>query len=130
MEAIREATQDVRVEATRPAIVVLRVGGERPTGASGNEVREQFRKSGAVLYVISTVGAQRPPPPQARGTDPVSVQIGQLRDDELADSASNLAQVLGDGARNQEAVMTRSVSTTLVPALERVAERALASVRD
>ncbi|MBI3264091.1 MAG: hypothetical protein HYZ58_13210, partial [Acidobacteria bacterium] len=35
--------------------------------------------------------------PQATGTDAVSVQTGQLRDQELADSAFNLARVLGDG---------------------------------
>lgn len=125
MEAIREATQDVRREGRRPVIIVLRVGGERPSELSGNDVREQLRKSGAILYAISTRGAQRAAPPQARGTDPISVQQGQLRDDELADAALNLAQVLDDGSRESGGRHDQVLSTTLVPALERVADELL-----
>jgi VWFA-related protein len=125
MEAIHQATQDVWAEAKRPVIVVVRVGGERPTELSGNEVRDALRKSGATLYVISTMGAQRPAPSQARGTDPVSVQIGQLRDDELTDSALNLAQVLSDGAAESGGRHDQVISTTLVPALEQVATELL-----
>src|SRR6185369_5420470 len=58
IEAIEEATKEVQHEARRPAIVVMRLGGEGPTSLNGNDVREQLRKSGAVLYAVSAAGAQ------------------------------------------------------------------------
>lgn len=125
MEAIQEATKEVRREAKRPVIVVMRVGGEATTTLAGEDVREQLRKSGAILYVISTVGAQRPAASQARGTDAVSIQQGQLRDDELTQSAHNLAQVLGDGSKESGGRHDEVVSTTLVPAVQQVAKELL-----
>jgi VWFA-related protein len=125
LEAIQDATKDVRSEDRRPVIVVMRVGGEAATTLAGEDVRAQLRKSGAILYVISTVGAQRGAPPQARGTDPVSIAQGQLRDDELTQSAHNLAQVLGDGSKESGGRHDEVVSTTLVPALQQVASELL-----
>ena len=66
MEAIQEATRSVAGDGRRPVILVLRAGGEAVTTLEGDEVREDLRKSGAVLYVVSTVGAQRPPASSAR----------------------------------------------------------------
>ena len=66
MEAIQEATRSVASDGRRPVILVLRAGGEAVTTLEGDEVREDLRKSGAVLYVVSTVGAQRPPASSAR----------------------------------------------------------------
>ena len=66
MEAIQEATRSVASDGRRPVILVLRAGGEAVTTLEGDEVREDLRKSGAVLYVVSTVGAQRPNAPSAR----------------------------------------------------------------
>jgi VWFA-related protein len=125
MEAIQDATKDVRRETKRPVIVVMRIGGEATSAMTGNDVREQLRKSGAILYVISTLGAQRPAPSQITGTDAVSVQQGQLRDAELADAANNLAQVLGDGSKDSGGRHDEVVSTTLVTSLERVADELL-----
>jgi hypothetical protein len=125
MEAIQDATKGVRVEGKRPVIVVLRVGGENPSDISGNDLREQLRKSGAILYVVSTLGAQRPAPSQARGTDDVSVQQGQLRDSELADAANNLSQVMGDGSKDSGGRNEHILSTTLVPVLEGLADELL-----
>ncbi|PYR63029.1 MAG: hypothetical protein DMF91_04620 [Acidobacteria bacterium] len=125
MEALQDATKDVRRETTRPVIVVMRIGGEATSAITGNDVRGQLRKSGAILYVISTVGAQRPAPSQIRGTDNISVQQGQLRDAELAESASNLALVLGDGSTESGGHHDEVVSTTLVTSLERVADELL-----
>jgi VWFA-related protein len=125
MEAIQDATKDVRRETKRPVIVVMRIGGEATSAITGNDVREQLRKSGAILYVISTLGAQRPAPSQITGTDAVSVQQGQLRDAELADAANNLAQVLGDGSKESGGRHDEVVSTTLVTSLERVADELL-----
>ena len=125
MEAIQDATTDIRREARRPVIVVMRIGGEAATPIAGNEVREQLRKSGAILYAISTAGAQRAAPSQIRGTDDVSVQQGQLHDAEIADGAFNLAQVLGDGSSESGGRHDHVISTSLVPSLEQVANELL-----
>src|SRR3954471_3515317 len=125
MEAIEEATKAVQHEDRRPAIVVLRLGGEGPTTLSGNDVRDQLRKSGAVLYVVSAAGAQGSAPPQARGADAVSVQQGQLRDSELAEGQFALNQVLGDGAKESGGRHDQVVATTHAKAVEQVAEELL-----
>jgi VWFA-related protein len=125
MEAIQDATRQVRREGTRPVIVVMRIGAEAESTLPGNDVREQLRKSGAILYVISTVGSARRAPSQVTGTDAVSIQQGQLRDDEATSAALNLAQVLGDGAKESGGRHDEVVSTTLVPALQQVAKELL-----
>ncbi len=125
LEAIQEATKEVRHEDRRPAIVVLRLGGEGPTTLNGNDVRDQLRNSGAVLYVVSAAGAQGLAPPQARGTDAVSVQQGQLRDQELSDGQFALNQVLGDGAKDSGGRHDQVIATTHAKAVEQVAEELL-----
>lgn len=103
----------------------MRLGGEAATSMSGNEVREQLQKSGAALDVVSSAGAQGAAPPQARGTDAVSVQQGQVRDAELAESAFNLAQVLGDGAKESGGRHEQVIATTHAKALEQLASELL-----
>jgi len=125
MEAIEEATKEVQHENRRPAIVVMRLGGEGPTTLNGNDVRDQLRKSGAVLYVVSAAGAQGSAPPQARGSDSVSVQQGQLRDQELVDGQFALNQVLGDGAKESGGRHDQVIATTHAKAVEQVAEELL-----
>ncbi len=125
LEAIQEATKDVQHEDRRPAIVVLRLGGEGPTTLSGDDVRDSLRKSGAVLYAVSAAGAQGSAPPQARGTDPVSVQQGQLRDQELTEGQFALNQVLGDGAKDSGGRHDQVIATTHAKAVEQVAEELL-----
>jgi hypothetical protein len=78
-----------------------------------------------VLYVVSGAGAQGSAPPQARGTDPVSVQQGQLRDQELSDSQFALNQVLGDGAKDSGGRHDQVVASTHAKAVEQVAEELL-----
>jgi hypothetical protein len=123
LETIQDATKHVRREGTRPVIVVMRVGGEASTTLSGEAVREQLRKSGAILYVISTVGAQRSAPSQAR--QGISAEQAQLRDDEAVESALNLGQVLGDGSRESGGRHDQVLSTTLIPTLEQLADELL-----
>jgi VWFA-related protein len=125
LEAIQDATRDVQHEARRPVIVVVRLGGEAASSITGDDVRQQLRKSGAALYVISAAGAQGAAPPQATGTDAVSVQQGQLRDSELADSSFNLAQVLGDGAKESGGRHDQVIATTHAKALEQLANELL-----
>ena len=123
LETIQDATKHVRREGTRPVIVVVRVGGEASTTLSGKFVLEQLRKSGAILYVISTVGAQRPAPSQAR--QGISTEQAQLRDDEEVESALNLGRVLGDGSRESGGRHDQVLSTTLIPTLEQLADELL-----
>jgi len=123
LETIQDATKHVRREGTRPVIVVVRVGGEASTTLSGRDVREQLRKSGAILYVISTVGAQRSAPSQAR--EGISTQQAQLQDDEVVESALNLGMVLGDGSRESGGRHDQVISTTLIPTLEQLADELL-----
>ena len=66
MEAIQDATKGVVSEGWRPIILVLRVGVEGTTPLDGADVRARLRRSGAVLYVISTASAARRPPSSAR----------------------------------------------------------------
>lgn len=123
LETIQDATRHVRRESTRPVIVVVRVGGEASTTLSGTDVREQLRKSGATLYVISTVGAQRSAPSQARPG--ISAEQAQLHDDETVESAHNLGMVLGDGSRESGGRHDQVISTTLIPTLEQLADELL-----
>lgn len=125
LEAIDEATKEVQHEDRRPAIVVMRLGGEGPTTLNGNDVRDKLRKSGAVLYVVSGAGAQGNAPSQARGTDAVSVQQGQLRDQELTEGQFALNQVLGDGAKDSGGRHDQVVTSTHAKAVEQVAEELL-----
>jgi hypothetical protein len=123
MEAIREAAGTVRSSGRRPAILVLRVGSEATTPLTGKDVREQLQASGALLHVVSTLGAQRPPASSARPG--ISNEQAQMEDADTAGSILNLAQVLGDGARESGGRHDQVVSTTLVPALEHVADELL-----
>jgi hypothetical protein len=124
MEAILDATKGVVSEGRRPVILVLRVGVEGTTPLDGGQVRDRLRRSGAVLYVISTASAARQPPPSARIG--ISAEQAQLHDDEIAASRRNLAEVLNDGARESGGRHDEIVATTSVsPALERIAEELL-----
>jgi hypothetical protein len=123
LETIQDATKHVRREAMRPVIVVVRVGGEALTTLSGRDVRAQLQRSGAILYVVSTVGAQRSAPSQAR--QGLSTEQAQLHDDEAVESELNLGMVLGDGARESGGRHDQVLSTTLIPTLERVADELL-----
>jgi hypothetical protein len=125
MEAIEDATKDVQHEDRRPVIVVMRLGGEAATSLSADDVSEKLRKSGAALYVVSGAGAQGKAPPQATGTDAVSVQQGQFRDAELAEGAFNLAQVLGDGSKESGGRYDQVIATTPARALEQLADELL-----
>jgi VWFA-related protein len=125
IEAIAEVTKDNAHEARRPAIVVMRIGGEAASSVAGTEVKEALRKSGAVLYVVSTLSATTRPASQVQGDDIVSVARGKLADDEVESSALNLALVLGDGAKESGGRHEIVVSTTLVTVMEQIADELL-----
>ena len=123
MEAIQEATKGVASDSRRPVILVLRAGGEAVTPLEGDDVREDLRRSGAVLYVVSTIGAQRPGVSSARTG--ISAEQAQMQDADNANSTLNIQQVLGDGSKESGGRHDQVISTTLVPALERIADELL-----
>jgi hypothetical protein len=125
MDAIQQAIKDVRREGMRPVILVLRIGSEAPSSTSGEEVRDALRKSGATLYAVSPVTANRPAASQARGTDALSKQQGQNADSEFAQSAFNLEQVLGDGVRESGGRHEQVLSATQVKVLRQFADELL-----
>ena len=123
MEAIQESIKGVTVDGRRPVILVLRVGNEGVTPLDGDDVRDQLRRSGAVLYVVSTLGATRAAAPSARTG--ISAEQAQMQDEEVRTSTLNLGLVLGDGSRESGGRHDQVVSTTLIPSLERVADELL-----
>src|SRR5687767_2059730 len=123
LEAIQEATKGVASDGRRPVILALRVGGEAVTTLAGDDVRGDLRRSGAQLYVVSTVGAQRPNAPSARTG--ISSEQAQMQDADNANSTLNVQQVLGDGSKESGGRHDQVISTTLVPAIERIADELL-----
>jgi hypothetical protein len=123
METIQETIKGVTTAGKRPVILVLRVGNEGVTPLDGDQVRDQLRRSGAVMYVVSTLGATRAAAPSARPG--ISSEQAQLQDEEARTSTLNLGQVLGDGSRESGGRHDQVVSTTLIPSLERVADELL-----
>jgi hypothetical protein len=123
MEAIQAAARGVASDGRRPVILVLRAGGEAETTLQGDDVREDLSRSGAVLYVVSTVGAQRPNASSARTG--ISAEQAQMHDADTANSTLNIQQVLGDGSRESGGRHDQVISTTFVPALVRIADELL-----
>ena len=124
MEAIQDATMSVPSETRRPVIVVMRVGGESPSSLAASDVRTQLRNSGAVLYVLSTAGAERgasSSPSPSVATDPRSQQ-SVFDHSDVVESASNLAQVLGEGSKESGGRYEQIVAATMAVSLERLAD--------
>jgi hypothetical protein len=127
IEAIHDAATDVASETTRPIIIVMRVGGEATSSLSGRDVREQLRKSGAALYVLSTPGAERratSSPSPGVATDPRSQQ-SVADQSETRESASNLGQVLGDGSKESGGRYEQIVAAAMATSVERLADELL-----
>ncbi len=128
MEAINDATKNVRAEGKRPVIVAMRIGGESVSSLSPKDVREQLRKSGATLYVISVRGVDKTDT-GAAGAGPNSMtaagQQEQLRDSEQSESAVNLQQVLNDGSKESGGHFEEVVSTTMTATVEKLADELL-----
>lgn len=88
LEGISEAAIELhRLEAPRPVIIALTVGGEEHSTATAHHVLDQLRRSGAILYVFSVANSA------LRST--VAVQ----RPSALLQENLNLQKVLGDGPK-------------------------------
>jgi hypothetical protein len=104
VEAIMDAANEVRREGTRPAIVVMRAGAEAPTSVRVDHLREALRRSGAVLYVVSTASPDT-----------------YLSAWDMSEGGLTLPVVLGDGSRDSGGRQIQVAGTTMVPAMRQIA---------
>jgi hypothetical protein len=123
METIYETAKTIGPEGSRTVILVARVGTEAISPLSGEEVREALRRSGAILHVLSSVGAERAAPSAARPG--ISAEQAQMQDEDNREGAMNLSKVLGDGSKESGGRHDQVISTTLIPSFERLANELL-----
>ncbi|MCC7007410.1 MAG: hypothetical protein IT184_01195 [Acidobacteria bacterium] len=121
VEAILEATKDIDREGYRPAVVIMRNGGEGPTPVRAETVREAIRRTGAVLYAISTTGTQGiqrgnpTTPATAAGVAQAAAQS------EVQEGMLTLGTILGEGSKDSGGYHDQVVATTLIPTMQRLA---------
>jgi hypothetical protein len=88
LEGISEAARELdRLEAVRPVIIALTVGGQEHSTVRSDDVLDQLRKSGAALHVFSVAGSAIRAP----------VTAAAPRD--LLQENMHLQRVLGDGPK-------------------------------
>lgn len=88
LEGISEAARELhKVEAKRPIIIALTVGGEEHSTVNSDFVLDQLRKSGAALYVFSVANSA------LRGT------VAATTPKDLLQENMHLFRVLGDGPK-------------------------------
>lgn len=128
MEAINDATKTVAVPGKRGVILVTRYGGEGTSSLSPKDVRDNLKKSGAILYVLSIKGMDRvtatPPTNGARLGNAVQQQM-DLRNDEVNEGRFNLQLVLGDGSRESGGRHDEIVAISMARSVEAVADELL-----
>lgn len=113
IEAILETAKTVRGSSKRPVILVLRIGNENISTIPGDTVREEVRRSGAILTVLNLgnrTAASQNAAPQTAG---VAGQQARFQDMEQRDAAFALAQVLGDGSRESGGRNEQVIATTM-----------------
>jgi hypothetical protein len=88
LEGISEAARELhKVEAKRPIIIALTVGGEEHSTVNSDFVLNQLRRSGAALYVFSVANSA------LRGT------VAAKTPKDLLQENMHLFRVLGDGPK-------------------------------
>ena len=56
MESLVEVADKIKKEGTRPVIVLMRIGGEPPSGVTAKSVRDRLAKNGVQFYAMSLTG--------------------------------------------------------------------------
>ena len=125
MEAIHEATEHVRRDGRRPAILVLRVGSEAITPLSGKRRCANSCGKAARSCTSCPRSARNVPPASSARAKASPRNRLNCRTPRPPAASLNLGQVLGDGAKDSGGRHDQVVSTTLVPALERMADEFL-----
>lgn len=111
MEGISEAAIELRrLEARRPVIIALTVGGEEHSTAHSDDVLNKLRQSGATLHVFSVA------------TSALRATVTPTRPDALLKENMHLSRVLGDGPKQSggrhEAIVA---ATGVLPGLQHLA---------
>lgn len=126
LEAIRDTAKTIRVPGKRSVILVLRIGSESVSTISGDSVKNELRKSGAILEVVSagvrTSASQSPGGGVGYSS---AVAQAQLADDERRQSEFALAQVMGDGSKESGGRDEQVISTSLIATLDNIANELL-----
>jgi O-acetyl-ADP-ribose deacetylase (regulator of RNase III) len=122
MEAISNAVADLRAPGKHSVLIVLRIGNEEASSMTAASVREELRKSGATMYVVSRTGASKAPPTYA-GVNTMTAEAAQrqMDDTELRDTALQLNLVLGDGSQDSGGYQVETALTSAVPTLQQLA---------
>jgi hypothetical protein len=101
LEGISEAALELhKVEAKRPIIIALTVGGEEHSTVNSDFVLNQLRKSGAALYVFSVANSALRP-----------TVVAQTPKDLLQENM-HLYRVLGDGPKQSGGRHQQIVAST------------------
>jgi hypothetical protein len=88
LEGISEAARELhKVEAKRPIIIALTVGGEEHSTVNSDFVLDQLRKSGAALYVFSVANSA------------LRATVAATTPKDLLQENMHLFRVLGDGPK-------------------------------
>jgi hypothetical protein len=122
VEAILAAAKEVKKEGFRPAIVVMRAGGEAPTPIRSELVREEIRKSGAVLYAISRTGTQSVGGGQNPATPVTAAGVSAANaQSEITEGQLTLGSVLGEGSRESGGRHVQTVAPSIEDLVKQVA---------
>jgi hypothetical protein len=121
LEAISDAIKAPSKEGHRPVIVVMRLGGEATTNLRSNVVREDLRKSGAQLFVVSPTGGG------GTGASGMGVTRSQANSQGESDLANTvvLNQVIDDGSKDSGGWHEQVAPTTILKTLEQLADQLL-----
>jgi VWFA-related protein len=120
MDALRDAATTVRADGKRSAVVLVRAGREGVSTVQSDNVREQLRKSGAALYVISLAGIDR-----AQGMATSGSNNAKLAQEDVIISTQNLQQVIGDGSKESGGRREDVAQTAVTKAMEQIADELL-----
>jgi hypothetical protein len=121
LDAISESIGDIAAEGKRPVIVVMRLGGEPPSTLRANVVRDELRKSGARLHVISPVSGGG----TGAGGMGVTRSQGNSQGETDLGNAVVLNQVIDDGSRESGGRHDTVAATTMLKTVEQLATELL-----
>jgi hypothetical protein len=122
VEAILAAAKEVKKEGFRPVIVVMRAGGEAPTPIRSELVREELRKSGAVLYAISRTGTQSMGGGQSPTGPVTAAGVSQANaESEIREGQLTLGTVLGEGSKDSGGRHVQTVAPSIEDLVKQIA---------
>jgi VWFA-related protein len=122
VDAILTAAKEVKKEGFRPVIVVMRAGGEAPTPTRSETVREEIRKSGAVLYAISRTGTQSMGGGQSATSAPTAADVSRANSEsEIREGQLTLGAILGEGSRDSGGRHVQTVAPSIEDLVKQIA---------